>query len=1519
MTLTELLRQCAEKGLRLTLVNGNVKVNAPKGALTPDIVKLLREHKDILKQELEIRFAASTTDTAAGQQRDVLSFNQHRLWFIDHLGGGSNYLNLPASFLLEGPCDVEALTMALRQVVERHEVLRTVYRIENGEPKPHLLPSENLPVPVTDLSDHDDYKAQVLALIDADSDVPFSLADDYMLRCHIYRIKADEHVLQLNMHHIASDGWSQRVLMNDLSALYQDYSEARSPTLPPMVRQYADFAAWQRGYLTGPTLQAHLDYWQGALEGAPTTHSVPLDTPRTADKTYPGAVHHVQLDKLLSEQLYQLARDNGMTLFMVLETAFAVLVGRLGNCRDVVLGSPISNRNQAEYTDVIGFFVNTLVLRTQWEEGESFRQILANSKAHLLDAYEYQSVPYELLLDSLKVERNLSHNALFQIMFVLQEKLDQQGSFPGLDIQMLPQKRGTSQFEIILTAVEQDEGLGLSWRYDTELFSAETIASFASALAHLLAEVAQHPDQAVDALPLLSFESLNGLALPGEAQSEVAATENICSAIDRCSAAHPDHIAVVCGEEVLTYHQLSEKSNQLAHRLAELGIGKGQVVAISLPRSLEMSIAMLAVLRLGAAYLPIDTRFPAGRRQFMVEDSGAVALITNDKTEKTTVPVLSASAGSDITGVEWLAVAVDSDDLAYINYTSGTTGKPKGVMVSHGNLANYCRAAQQHYHIEAIDRVMQASAFSFDACIEEHFMAFVYGATLVYRDDICLADWQHFTRFIQHFGVTVAGLPTAVWNGFCDDERSLRHDRPGDLRLLILGGEAMKAERLGRWKEAIGEQVQVLNTYGPTETTIITTAYDTANWQPGSAVPIGRIIDGARGYIVDQHNNLLPQGAVGELCIGGMGVARGYLNRPDEAVFGELEIARGVTERVYRTGDLVRLAADGELTYIGRKDHQLKIRGYRIEPEEIEAQLCKHPEVSQAVVIAHQTAQEQTVLVAFATLSDVHRSETSETELRAFLQHQLPDYMVPAQIMIIDAIPLTVNGKLDKQRLPAVALESVSQAEFVAAETEVERTLSSIWQTLLKLDKVSVQANFFELGGHSLLGIKLIAALKEQFDITLTIRELFEAQTVRKLAALIAERDGSESSPAQPVAGNVIRLEKEASALDYPQWLPTPEAIASQCQDLRLQLKSGNVRGILLTGATGYIGAFLLDYLLRQHPEATVYCLVRASLPVDGQARIKANLEQYGIWHDSYGTKIRAVPADLSLPDLGLDAANWAELATSTQWIIHNGAMVNHVLPYQALKAANVDGTEALLRLSTDQQVKLLSYISATAVFGGTESSRTITESTSIDWERHPLDAGYAGSKWVAEKMVMKAREFGLPCHIFRLGRIGPHSQTAVGTGDDLPGRYMRTCLALGCYPDSETLEWMAPVDIVCQAIGRLSLAEIAQPGNFHLVGKYESGWNAILASAGIPLQACSHEQWLDLIEESLVKEQPLPMAPYVLMLKQMVQWRKQDPAEVVTQRFCQKSTEGMMAQLGIHYPEPNKDFYAAYMRQLGA
>lgn len=1514
MNLTALLQQCTERGIRLTLVDGSVKVNAPKGTLTPELVNLLREHKETLQQELAMRFAASTSKSVATQQHDVLSFNQHRLWFIDYLGGGSNYLNLPASFLLQGPCNVRALKQALRQIVERHQVLRTVYSLDNGEPKPRLLSSGDLQIPETDLSSYSDYKERLLALIDEDSDLPFSLADDFMLRCHIYHMGPDEHVLQLNMHHIASDGWSQRVLMQELSALYWDYSRGNVPSLPPLKRQYADFAAWQREYLSGEILDAHLNYWRGALDGAPVTHSIPLDRPRTPEKKYPGDVHYVQLEKGLSQRLYQLARDNGVTLFMVLETAFSVLIGRLGNCRDVVIGSPISNRNQADYTSVIGFFVNTLVLRTRWEEGASFLQVLAENKAHLLEAYEYQSVPYELLLDSLKVERSLSYNALFQIMFVLQEKLEQQGDFTDLDMQMLPQKRGTSQFEIIMTAVEQDEGLGFSWRYDTDLFSRGTIASFADALVQLITAIAATPSQPIESLPLIKPQNILPLSEPGGSLEESRAVTNICATIDQFSDQNPSKVAVVNDDNVLTYEQLSNRSNQLAHQLAEQGVNRGQVVAICLPRSVEMSVAILAVLRLGAAYLPIDTQFPTSRQQFMLEDSGAVALIANESQYHTAIPVVSVTCGDELHVSERLVVEVAENDLAYLNYTSGTTGQPKGVMVSHGNLANYCSAAQQYYRIDQNDKVMQASAFSFDACVEEHFMALIHGATLVYRDDICLADWGQFTQFVNRFGITVAGLPTAVWNGLCDDIASLKQAEHGALRLLILGGEALKGERLERWKYAIGEDIQLLNTYGPTETTIITTAYDTASWQPGSPVPIGRLISGAKGYILDKCDNPVPQGAVGELCIGGLGVAKGYLNRPDESAFGKFDIESGVTERIYRTGDMVRLGADGELTYIGRRDQQLKVRGYRIEPEEIETQLCLHPEVSQAVVIPYQPAADQTVLVAFVTLTADQSQLVNETLLREFLRDQLPDYMVPSQILAIDAIPLTVNGKLDRARLPTADLNRLPDNTFVDPETDTEKTLASIWLSLLKLDKVSVLSNFFELGGHSLLGIKLIAALKTQFDITMTIRELFEAQTIRKLAGLIDKRETPSGS------GALINLAEEVSAIELPASIPSREIVDSQYQHLVSHFGSGDVDGILLTGATGYIGAFLLEQLLAEHHDATIYCLVRAGQATEGLARIKANLEQYGIWRAENEARIKAVPADLSLPDLGLASEVWDKLASDTQWIIHNGAQVNHVLPYQALKASNVDGTEALLRLSVDTGLKLFSFISATAVFGAPSSSRTITEFTSIDSEQHPSDAGYAGSKWVAEKLVMRAREQGLPCHIFRLGRIGAHSKTAVCTPDDIPGRYLRTCLALGRYPDTETYELMVPVDTACQTIVKLSLAELEHPGNFHLVGKYGSGWNAMLSASEKTLQPCSLEEWIGLIEASLSTEQPLPMAPYLLLLQQMEHWRKRDKDDGNTapsQRFCQLETERLMGGVGLGYPRPTRDHHAAYLAQL--
>ncbi|AJR06620.1 non-ribosomal peptide synthetase [Photobacterium gaetbulicola] len=1520
MMLSQLLKECHTRGIRFELIDNKVKLKAPEGTLTPDLVSQLKTYKAEILAGLQKETAGYEQPNSDGTP--ALSYNQRRLWFLEQVEESTSQFNLPMALTLKGELDQSALYHALLTVLDRHPVLRTVYRDNDGEPVPVLLPSEDFVIHELDYSESANGK-RLKNQVSIDASRPFDLAVDYMLQVYLYRLSIEEHVILFNIHHIASDGWSLTIFIRELTELYNGYRLNRSNMLPSLSRHYGDFANWQNNWLSGSNLERHLAFWKQQLKGAPPQHNLPLDRSRPVAANNLGDGYLSELPEALGEALEQMAQEQGVTMFMLLQTAFAAVIGRYGQNSDVVMGSPIANRHHKDFETVMGYFVNTLALRTCWEGNPSFARLLADNKRSLIDAFEYQSVPYELLLDELKVERNLSHNALFQILFVLQnnERADD-ARFEGILASDFPLSHGASQFDFTLSVYQAEGKYILDWHYASELFDHSTISRLSESYELLLAQIVQNIDinlGDIDLVPEKQKQLLFEQARHEDTQDFTSTGISVCDLIERWAVSTPEAVAVQHGRQVMTYDELVSRANQLAGWLRLQHIGKGSLVAISLPRSLDMSVAILAVIKSGAAYLPIDPALPVSRQQYLLEDSQTDMLLC---WESTLIPCSGyllldlASTKEMLQGQpsEVSPAEISEADFAYVNYTSGTTGKPKGVRISHGNLISYCLAAQHHYQVMPEDRILQTSSFSFDACVEEHFMALVHGAAVVYRDDLVLADWQHFNEFVDQYRITIAGLPTAVWNSLSADISDSSIAVSNSLRLIILGGEALTASRLSHWKKYIGESIQLLNTYGPTETTIIATAYDTKNWLEGTAVPIGQPLGSHRCYILDSERRLVPQGAVGELCIAGPAVSPGYINNAGSTeAFINCEILPGLAERLYCTGDKARLLDSGDIEYWGRVDDQIKIRGFRIEPSEIEAVILQHPGVVQTRVLANDYPGSGKLLFAYIVLEPrlSNKSEQVKQDLWQQIKSELPDYMQPAQLLFIDSIPLTVLGKLDKSKLPEPDFQHTSEKVITAPKNDIEQLMLEIWQSLLKVDRISTDSSFFELGGHSLLGVKLIARIKDQLSVELSIRDLFESPTIQGLA-LRLERNTSEQEQRWLDFDQEIHLVTTSSP---PLHL---EDISERLEQLNRHFDNKKIIRVLLTGGTGFVGAFILDELLSHNPGLKVYCLVRAPDAKQGFNRLVENMASYGLWQTDFHHRIVAIPADLCEPDLGLDKGQWDALATGTEWIIHNGAQVNHIMPYSELKQANVDSTQSLLRLASQSKVKLFSYISTTGIFMPTEQPRLITECEPIGDEKHTKDFGYRASKWVAEGLVDHARKQGLPCHIFRLGRVAADSKTGACSQNDVVARYIKSCIDLGGYPQDETNERMIPVNLAAKAIISLSMLLSRKPQNFHLIGRHTLGWNEILSYSPNRLHTYPFDNWIERVESRTKSDNPLPISPYLLILKQVAKSLRSIKKVPETYfDICQDYTETIMAEKGVHFSVLGEAYCKQYLSKL--
>ncbi|GIV97573.1 MAG: hypothetical protein KatS3mg057_2230 [Herpetosiphonaceae bacterium] len=1021
---------------------------------------------------------------------------------------------------ITGPLNAEAWERALNAIVQRHEALRTTFVAGEGEPVQVISESLQLHLPLVSLEalPPDEREAQLRALVLAESQQPFDLAHGPLIRGVLYRLGADEHVLFLSMHHIVSDGWSMGILIRELALLCQEFSGGEAARLTPLPIQYADYAAWQRAWFQSEEAARQLDYWRRQLAGAPTLLELPTDKPRPPVQSYRGATYNFRLPAELSQALAGLSQGEQATLFMTLLAAFQTLLYRYSGQEDILVGSPIANRTRAELEGLIGFFVNTLVLRADLSGNPSFRQLLHRVRQTTLDAYAHQDTPFERVVDELQPQRSTSHTPLFQVMFILQNTPMPAITTETVRIRPLELDGGAAKFDLTLAFEETPEGLRGSLEYASDLFEEATIRRMAMHYEMLLRAIVRSPDTGIADLELMDSTELQRVV---REWNDTAVDYPEPGWIHQCFEAQaertPDALAVVFEDQFLTYAQLNARANQLAHYLRTLGVGPETRVGVCLERSLELVVALLGILKAGGAYVPLDPSYPAERLAFMLHDAQVPVLLSHS----TLGERLPAFAGHLLClDRDWPAIAacssanpdvrLDGDNLAYIIYTSGSTGTPKGAMNSHAAIRNRLLWMQQAYQLTPSDRVLQKTPFSFDVSVWEFFWPLMVGARLVVARPDGHRDSAYLIELIAREQVTTLHFVPSMLQLFLADPAV---ERCSSLRLMICSGEALSAALSQRVGERL-PQVALHNLYGPTEAAVDVTAWPCAS--DGRSVPIGRPIANTQIYLLDRRLRPVPIGVPGELYIGGVQLARGYWNRPELTAerFIPDPFSAQAGARLYKTGDLARYLADGAIEYLGRLDHQIKLRGFRIELGEIEAALLRHPDIREAVVVAHQEHDGDARLIAY--IVGEQGQMPAQHELMAFLKQTLPEYMVPAVFVPLEALPLSPNGKLDRRALPAPTLARPDLARpYVAPRSGMEQTLAAIWQELLGIEQVGIDDNFFDLGGHSLLLAQARNRLQTALGRPIAMIELFEYPTIRTLVQHLTQEDEEDAVLAQ--------------------------------------------------------------------------------------------------------------------------------------------------------------------------------------------------------------------------------------------------------------------------------------------------------------------------------------------------------------------------------------------------------------------
>ncbi|MFS2008245.1 amino acid adenylation domain-containing protein, partial [Duganella sp. CT11-25] len=1011
-----------------------------------------------------------------------------------------------------GHLDAGALRAALTRIVARHEVLRTRFVEQAGLPAQQIDAPAAFALAVSDLralAGHEQASAVERYSVD-EASAPFDLARGPLIRGQLLRLAEEEHVLLLTQHHIVSDGWSVGLLVEEVRTLYTAFSQGQADPLPPLAVQYADYAQWQRGWLQGELLERQLAFWRGHLGGAPSLLELPLDRPRPAQQSYAGGALPVRLPAALADGLRQLARREGTTLFMTLLAGWSVLLSRLSGQGEVVTGTPVANRQRGDVANLIGFFVNTLALRVTLEDDPTVAQLLARVKADTLEAYSHQDVPFEQVVEALKPPRSTSHSPVFQVMLSLNNTPDRSLTLPGLTLDILAQQRGSAQFELNLALEEQDGSLHGWLTYASTLFDASTVARFIQYFETILAGMVADAQQAVSRLPLLDPAGLAQLA-GFNATAHPYPSRLVHELFEEQVARDGAAMALVCGAERLSYAQLNQRANRLAHHLRALGIGPDERVAICVERSVEMVVGLLAILKAGGAYVPLDPDYPAERLAYMLADSAPRALLTHsalrERLDAGALPVLELdrleAALAGLPDVNPERGALRPDHLAYVIYTSGSTGQPKGVMNQHDGVVNRLLWAQDTYQLTARDRVLQKTPMAFDVSVWEFLLPLLAGAQLVMARPQGHQDPQYLAEAIETAGITMLHFVPSMLQLFLPQADARRC---ASLRRVLCSGEALPAALQKHFHRSLPD-VELHNLYGPTEAAVDVTAWHCLPGQAGSSVPIGRPIANTAMYVLDRQGQPVPVGVAGELYIGGVQVARGYLNRH------ELTAERFVPDpfsgvpraRMYKTGDVGRWREDGAIEYLGRNDFQVKLRGQRIELGEIEARLAACDGVGEAVVVALGEGGDMR-LVAY--LVPATGAQLEAAALRAALARQVAEYMIPGAFVMLEALPLTPNGKLDRKALPAPDASALAVREYAPPQGAAEEAIAAIWQELLGVEQVGRHDHFFELGGHSLMVIGMLERLRQR-GWHGDVRGVFGAPTLAELAAGLVTAGGA--------------------------------------------------------------------------------------------------------------------------------------------------------------------------------------------------------------------------------------------------------------------------------------------------------------------------------------------------------------------------------------------------------------------------
>jgi amino acid adenylation domain-containing protein len=1230
MNAYELLDILNRGAVSLAIEGDALRCKAPRGFMTPDLLDGLKRHK----QEIIAILGGSRADGDVipwrpKEETDLpLSFAQQRLWVLDQVEPGNPFYNNPVAIWLRGALDAAALAEAVNGVVRRHETLRTTFHAVDGEARQSIRSNLAIPVEITDLSGlpAEEARRRAEQATEEDGRAAFDLSRGPLIRSRLLKLADDAHLWLLNVHHIVADGWSMGILLREIGALYAAGVQGQPSPLADLPVQYGDYARWQRQALGGDAVQDQIGYWMQRLAGAPALLELPADRPRPAVQSYRGARLGITVGADTLHRLHDLGRQTQSTLFMTLTAALSVLLWRYSGQPDICIGTPFANRGRSALEPLIGCFVNTLVIRTRLDPALGFTELLRQVHGHVLDAYANHDAPFEQVIEAVKPERHTGHSPLFQVMLALQNAPGGGLVLPGLVGQSLDTGSGTAKFDLSLDVTETGGTLRIVLEYSTDLFDAERMQRLAGSFCRLLENIAADPEAGIGRVGLLTQAEQEQLA--GWSRTDTPLPDACAHELfEGAARSAPEAVAIVHEGGVLGYGALNAAANRLARHLRRLGVGPDDRVAVCLERSPELVLGLLAVLKAGGAYVPLDAEYPAERLAYMVSDSRPSVALTHGAArevleaavaglpERPAVIDLEADAGhwSEEADADLDRGGLEPRHLAYVIYTSGSTGRPKGVMVEHRSLVNFLLWSCSAYGERPV--LLQKAPCSFDASVWELFWPLAGGGRLVLARPGGQREPDYLAALIRSAGVTAVHFVPALLELFLEEPST--SDCCSGLTDVFGGGEEL-TPTLARRCASVLPGARLHNLYGPTEATVVAMAW-TADADAPGPVPIGRPVSNTQVHVLDARGEPVPVGVAGELHIGGAGLARGYWNRPD--LTAERFVSGGPEGRLYRTGDHVRWRADGALEYLGRGDQQLKVRGHRTELGEIEARLREHPSVREAVVVARDDGGGDRRLVGYVTIRD--GAGLAAEDLRSHLAALLPDVMVPSALLVLPALPLLPNGKIDRSALPEPGESTgLRPVNLASPRDRIELQLYQIWKSLLLQPTIGIGDSFFDVGGSSISAIKLAHRIGQTFGVSLPVREIISHPTIEALGGRIRRGSGPIASQSNlivfrpgdgrcnvvcihPAGGTAFCYLSLAKALpeDYgvygvqspgvnpgESFLPTVEAMAGSYLERIAPLLSAPlvITGLSFGGLVAYEMARLLHRAGRQQVSAVL-------------------------------------------------------------------------------------------------------------------------------------------------------------------------------------------------------------------------------------------------------------------------------------------------------------------------------------------